>query len=171
VSSNVIRITELLVYCLPFIKGLAMLGVIAAATVYLFHARFERRWVRVFTRAAGAVLVLPLIVLALLLLTMVACESRPRILVSPDSQHIAEYSYEAGFLGRDSTFVSVRKRWSVLPDVAYEYQGPSDWSNTEVRWLGNGQLLIRYHADTKGRFQQCNQRAAGIMVQCVTRPE
>jgi hypothetical protein len=34
----------------------------------------------------------------LLLLMMIACTSRPRILVSPDSQPVAEYSYEAGFL-------------------------------------------------------------------------
>jgi hypothetical protein len=118
VTDFVIKITELLVFCLPFIKVLAVVVVITAATVYLFRARVARRWVRVCTRVAGAVLVLPLIVVALLLLTMVACESRPRILVSPDSQHIAEYSYQAGFLGRDSTSVTIRKKWSILPDVA-----------------------------------------------------
>ena len=110
---------------------------------------------------------LPLVAALLLLLSMVACNTRPRILVSPDSRHVAEYSYEAGFLGRDSTFVTVRKRWSIFPDVVYQYAGPSDWASIEVRWLGNEQLLVRYRQDGEGRFQQCQKAAAGIVVQCV----
>jgi hypothetical protein len=54
------------------------------------------------------ILMLRLARCVLLLLMMVACTSRPRILVSPDSQPIAECAYEAGFLGRDPTFVSLR---------------------------------------------------------------
>jgi hypothetical protein len=80
---------------------------------------------------------------------------------------VAEYSYEAGFLGRDSTFVTVRKRWGIFPDVVYQYAGPSDWTDTDVRWLNNEQLLVRYRPDGEGRFQQCQTGAAGIVVQCV----
>lgn len=69
-------------------------------------------------RITGGILLLPLALCVLLLLMMVACTSRPRILVSPDSQPVAEYSYEAGFLGRDSTFVSLRRKRSLLPDDA-----------------------------------------------------
>lgn len=47
-----------------------------------------------------------------------------------------------GFLGRDSTFVTVRKGWSIFPDVVYQYAGPSDGTDTEVRWLSNEQLLV-----------------------------
>jgi hypothetical protein len=104
----------------------------------------------------------------LLLMAMAACTSRPRVLVSPDSTHIAEYSYEAGFLGRDSTYVSVRREWSLLPVNAYWYAGPNDWSGTEVRWLDNEHLLIRYQKDDADRPQHCTENnIAGIFVRCV----
>jgi hypothetical protein len=168
VTSFVIKATELLVFCLPFIKLLVIIGVIAVAVFYLFRVRFIRLWLRLCARIAGALLVLPLVAALLLLLLMVACDSRPRVLVSPDSNHVAEYRYEAGFLGRDSTSVTVRKRWSIFPDVVYQYAGPSDWTDTEVRWLSNEQLLVRYTPDGEGRFQQCQTGGAGIVVQCVT---
>lgn len=168
-TSFVIKTTELLVFCLPFIKLLVIIGIMAAAVFYLFRVRFIRLWVRLCTRIAGALLVLPLGAALLLLLLMVVRNTRPRVLVSPDSQHVAEYSYEAGFLGRDSTFVTVRKRWSIFPDVGYQYAGPSDWTDTDVRWLSNEQLLVRYRPDGEGRFQQCQARAAGIVVQCAAK--
>ncbi len=167
-TSFVIKTTELLVLCLPFIKLLVIIGVMAAGVFYLFRVRLIRLWVRLCTRIAGALLLLPLVAALLLLLSMVAYNARPRVIVSPDSRHVAEYSYEAGFLGRDSTFVTVRKRWSIFPDVVYQYAGPSDWTGTEVRWLSNEQLLVRYRPDGEGRFQQCQTGAAGIVVQCVT---
>jgi hypothetical protein len=162
-----IRITELLVFCLPFIKLLAVLGTVGTATVYLFRGRSVRRWLRISMRITGGILVVPLALCVVMLLMMVACTSRPRIVVSPDSRHIAEYSYEAGFLGRDSTFVSVRSKWSLLRHDAYWYAGPSDWSGTEVRWLDNEHLLIRYTEDREGRPQHCSSKAVDVLVQCV----
>jgi hypothetical protein len=119
VTSFVIKTTELLVFCLPFMKLIAIIGAIAAAVLYLFRVRFIRLWVGLCTRIAGGLLVLPLVVGLLLLFLMVASNTRPRVLVSPDSRHVAEYSYEAGFLGRDSTLVTVRKSWSIFPDMVY----------------------------------------------------
>jgi hypothetical protein len=168
VTSFVFKTTEFLVFCLPFVKVLVVLGAIAGTILYLFTVRFVQRWLTICTRIAGAVLLLPfVVVLLVLLLMLVGDHPRPRVLVSADSQHIAEYSYEAGFLGRDSTVVTVRKKWSIFPDVAYQYQGPSDWTGTEVLWMTNDRLLVRYSLDEKGRFQQCNGKAAGVSVQCV----
>jgi hypothetical protein len=119
-------------------------------------------------RVGGGVLLLPLVLCMVLLVAMAACTSRPRIIVSPDSKHIAEYSYEAGFLGRDSTFVSMRGKWSLLKVDAYWYAGPSDWSGTEVRWPDNEHLLIRYQQDARDHRQHCrNDNVAGVFVQCV----
>jgi hypothetical protein len=87
--------------------------------------------------------------------------------VSPDSQHIAEYGYEAGFLGRDSTFVSVRRRLSFRSEYAYWYAGPSDWSGTDVRWLDNNHLFIRYKGVRENRSQYCSNNVSGIIVQCL----
>lgn len=168
--TTVISVTEYVVLCLPFIRVLAILGILASAIVYLFRARSVRTWLKLCMRISGGILILPLFVCVLLLLAMVACSSRPRILVSPDSQHVAEYSYEAGFLGRDYTFVSVRRNWSLIRSDVYRYAGPSDWSGTEVRWIDNEHLLIRYTQDGRDHFQQCGREAAGILVQCVADP-
>lgn len=149
---------------------LAILGILAYAIVYLFRARSVRTWLRLCMRISGGILILPLFVCVLLLVTMVACSSRPRILVSPDSRHVAEYSYDAGFLGRDYTFVSVRRKWSLIRSDVYRYAGPSDWSGTEVRWIDNEHLLIRYTQDGEDRFQQCSREAAGILVLCIADP-
>jgi hypothetical protein len=168
--STAIRSTEFLVFCLPFIRLLVVLGIVGAATIYLFRARSVRKWLRICMRITGGILVVPLALSVVMLLMMVACSSRPQVLVSPDSQHIAEYSYEAGFLGRDSTFVSVRRKWSLLPRDVYWYDGPSDWSGTEVRWLDNQHLLIRYTEDQRGHSQHCSRKAADVLVQCIADP-
>jgi hypothetical protein len=62
----------------------------------------------------------------------------------------------------------VRKKWSILPDKAYVYFGPGDWSDTEVRWVDNKRLLIQYQPpDREDRYQVCNACAAGVVVECV----
>jgi hypothetical protein len=153
---------------MPFLKILVILGILFVAMRYLFRARVMHRWLRVCMRVGGGILVLPLALCLLLLITMAACSTRPRVIVSPDSQYIAEYSYEVGFLGRDSTFVRIRRKWSVLPVYAYWYVGPSDWSSTEVRWLDNEHLLIRYMQDDRDRMQHCTStNIAGVFVRCV----
>jgi hypothetical protein len=48
-----IRITEFVVFCLPFIRLLVVLGAVAAATVYLFRARSLRKWLTICMRIAG----------------------------------------------------------------------------------------------------------------------
>lgn len=156
---------------MPFLKVLAVLGILVIGTVYLFRARSMRRWLRVCMRVGGGVLVLPLAFCVLFLIAMAACSTRPRIILSPDSRHIAEYRYQAGFLGRDSTFVSVRRKWSVLAVEAYRYAGPSDWSGTEVRWLDNEHLLIRYSREGGDHPLHCDNRIiAGVFVECVAEP-
>ena len=166
-TSSVIRVTEFLVFCLPILVVLVIFAVAVAATVYLLRVRSGRRWLRICMRATGAVLVVPLILVLLLLIGMVGCTPRPRILVSPDSQHVAAYSCDAGWLGRDTTFVTVRKKWSIRPDIVYQYAGPSDWSSTQVHWLGNGRLVIQYEPEQSP--QLCKTEAAGVLVQCVAK--
>lgn len=147
--------------------ALAILGLLALATVGLLRAKIARLWLRICIRATGVVLAVPLILAILLLLLLGACSTRPRVIVSPDSQHIARYDYQAGFLGRDSSFVSVRNKWSLLSDDVYEYWGPSDWDGANVRWLNNRQLIIQYYPDRSGRHQECDTKGAGIEILCV----
>ncbi|MBZ5681321.1 MAG: hypothetical protein LAO24_14570 [Acidobacteriia bacterium] len=167
-TSLFIRITELLIFCLPFVTVLAVLGVVTALMVWLFRAHGRTPLLKVCIRAAGTVLVLPLTLALMFLLLMGACTSRPRIIVSPDFQHVARYEYQVGFLSRDTTFVFVRKKWSIRSEQVYEYIGPSDWKDTDVRWLDNHRLMIRYHPNQAGGHQECKTEGAGIDVLCVT---
>jgi hypothetical protein len=169
VSSTSIKITEFLVIYFPLVRILAIVGVVVSATVYLFRIRFPRHsWLTVCARVAGTVLMLMLtlaFILTGLIVLFAARISAPRITVSPDSQHIAYHYYTAGFLGRDSTWVSVGKTWTIEPETVYEYDGPSDWGETELLWVGNDQLLIRYRPD-QTHFQQCESKAAGVLIKC-----
>jgi hypothetical protein len=63
--------------------------------------------------------------------------------------------FEPGFLGRDYTLVSVGRKWSVWPDVAFQFGGPSDWTNTQVFWLENHRLMIRYNQNETGDRPEC----------------
>jgi len=73
--SPVIRVTEFVVFCLPYPKIIAVLGILVAGTVYLFRARSVRRWLRVCMRVGGGILVLPLALCVLLLIAMAACST------------------------------------------------------------------------------------------------
>ena len=165
VTSSVIKTTELLIFYLPVFGILALVFAIAVAMAYVFRTRFARRWLMISMRAAGAILVLPLVLALLLLLLAIGCRSRPRVFVSPDTQHIAEYTYLVGFLGRDVTSVTVRKKWSIHRELVYQYDGPSDWTDNDVGWVDNGRLIVRYTLD-QTHFQQCKTEAAGVTVQC-----
>jgi hypothetical protein len=155
----VTQTVEFLAFYWPVIL---LMGVIALG-IFLFRVRIAHR--RVLTaciRLIGAALVLP----SILLISLNRMENSPtRVFVSPDSLHIAYYKYQKGFLGRDLTVVTVGKNSGMLTDRVYEHDGPSDWSKTEVRWLNNDQLLIRYDPDPD-RFQQCKPEAEGVQVQC-----
>jgi hypothetical protein len=55
--SCAVRITEFVVFCIPFIKILVVLGILGAATIYLLRARSMRRWLRVCMRVGGGILI------------------------------------------------------------------------------------------------------------------
>ena len=164
VTTSAIKITEFIAFYSPLVVDLVLSAVLAATAFCLLRTHFpNRRWLAASLRLAGALLILPLI---LLVLRLGGYRSRPRLFVSPDSQHVAEYTYESGFLGRDVTIVAVRRKRSIRPEEAYVYEGPSDWRDTQVHWLNNEQLVIQYASDAS-RLQNCKAAAAGVSVQCV----
>ena len=170
-SGLAIKITEVLVIYLPLVRILVIVSVAVAATVYLFRIRFPRhKWLTICARLLASALCMFLVlafILTMLFLAFIGGVSGPRATVSPDSKHIAYHYYQAGFLSRDITSVLVGKRWDIHPEAVYEYAGPSDWTDTQVNWLGNNRLVIRYFLDNDSRLQQCTTAAAGILVQCV----
>jgi hypothetical protein len=160
-----IEFTERIVLYSALLGNLVLAGIIGVSAFYLVRIRLaNRRWLTACLRSCGALLVL---VLAFPLLWMVGDFGyKPKVFVSPDSQHIAAYTYEAGFLGRDMTVVTVRGKWSIWREEAYVYEGPSDWGDTEVHWVDDKRLAIRYFSDAT-RFQKCKAKVAGVTVDCV----
>jgi hypothetical protein len=164
-SNLLLRAIGFLASWLPLVKWAALFLGMALATVYLFRVQFTGwKWLDVCARAVGVLFVVPTMITLMLLVT--AWPVRPQICVSPDSRHTAEYTYAAGFLGRDTTVVRIRSEWSIWPETAYAYEGPSNWTATGVRWLNSNTLLIEYYPDPT-RFQECKTRVAGVIVRCV----
>lgn len=146
--------------CILIIIGLASLAIILLCT-----GKVQRIWAVVAARVAGVFLLLPICLLSLFLIAFVGCNERPRLIVSPDRRHVAEYSFDAGFLGRDATNVIVRKSWAITSQSAFSYFGPSGWDEADVKWIDNNHLRIRYYPDPE-RSQDCSTSAAGIVVVC-----
>jgi hypothetical protein len=171
VTNLAVKITELWVIYLPAAVLLAGGGFGGVATAYLFKVRIPRhRWITVFARVIAGGLTLLLLVafgFALLMLWVTGGGPRTRAYVSPDSKHIAYYWYTEGWLGRDTADVYVGGIWH-RPGWAYSHGGGSDFADTDVIWLSNDDLLVRYSVQEDGP-QYCNSPAAGIRVRCVPR--
>lgn len=163
---NQLQFTENVIAAIPKAKDVGIAILFLIVTVFLLACRIRRDWLRITLRVMGVFLVVPTILSCLIAGCSLADSHRPRVVISPDGSRVADYAYEAGFLGRDFSGVTVRLSKSIHPEEAYFYFGPSDWEGTTVRWLDNRNLEIGYHPDPDGRTQQCNAQAAGVEIHC-----
>jgi hypothetical protein len=151
---------------MPVLAFCVLAVVLAGSMLLLVRKRFVyREWLTIGIRIMGTLLILPLIA-ATLIAVLLAFRSRPKVFISRDGQHVAAYSYQPGFLGRDVTTVTVRNRWGLFTSEAYSCLGASEWTQTAVRWLDDDHIEIRYFSDQQ-HFQKCKPQADGIEVSCV----
>jgi hypothetical protein len=160
------QFTENVIAAIPKAKNVGIAILFLVVTVFLLAYRIRRNWLRITLRVVGVFLVVPTVLSCLIAGCSLADTNRPRVVISPDGSRVADYTYEAGFLGRDFSGVTVRLSKSIHPEEAYFYFGPSEWEGTTVRWLDNRNLEIGYHPDRDGRTQQCNPQAAGVEIHC-----
>ncbi len=160
--------------------ALPTLGLVASGTVYvalvatlLWAPRVRKRWQRVTARVFGAMGIVPIVVLLPAFLFAVFLTSgdpppRTHKFLSPDGQQ-AELRYQAGFLGRDYTEVTLKLAGCCRHSKVFAHGGPSEFNDPVVEWLDNRHLKITYHT-RPGDSQHCQQRVGEVSIACVSLP-
>ncbi len=125
------------------------------------------RWLQIVLRVLGgtAVACILAVVAIGVAFNSGSPETQSRTVSSPHGSHHATLTYDAGFLGRDISIVTVTKNGCRQNFTAYEYDGPSDLQDTNVLWLDETHLRIDYRADPH-RYQQCESRVADVTITC-----
>jgi hypothetical protein len=154
--------------------GLAVLLVYVALVVLLLWApKVRKRSLRLTSRIFGAagIVLLALALLAVLLpfaLIMGAPPTESRVAESSDGQQ-AKLSYDAGFLGRDSTEVTLKHTGCCRHTQVFWHFGPSEFSDPKLEWIDNRHLRITYHTSPDD-LQHCENQVRDIAIICTSKP-
>lgn len=144
---------------------------IAVIVLMLWAPKVKWLWIRVILRIVGGVASVFVVFLVgfAALLTSSAPKSQYRTVISPNGVHKAILMYQAGFLGRDVSVVSITTRNHCQHFWVYQYEGPSDLSSTSMKWIDDSHLAVRYYYDPN-RYQRCRTHVADVTVTCAPRP-
>jgi hypothetical protein len=158
----------------PLLGGLALLLVYFATVVLLLWApKVRTRPLRIASRILGAtgavpmVIVLPAILFGFAL-TVGNSPAESRVLESLDGQQ-AMLSYDAGFLGRDYTKVSLKDSGCCRHTTVFWHFGPSALSDPKLEWPDNHHLRITYHARPDDP-QECEKQVGQVTIVCTSVP-
>jgi hypothetical protein len=139
--------------------------------VLLLWAPWVRsRKLQVAARVLGAVATLPLlmIVLASFFGFLLATGNPPavsRMFDFVDGQQ-AKLSYNAGFLGRDYTEVTLKQPGCCRHVRVFWHRGPTSLDLTKVRWIDSRHLQIRYYARA-GDPEFCEPQVRQVSITCL----
>ncbi|MBS1798584.1 MAG: hypothetical protein JSS95_02030 [Acidobacteria bacterium] len=163
---NEVEVTEAIMFAAPKLKALIISILLTTVTFLLVRRnKFPTGWKQKTIFGLGLFTALPAAISLWIAFSSLTSTDKPHFFVSPDRKHVADLTYEAGFLGRDFTGVTIRSSNSLHGEEAYFYFGPSSWEDTNVRWLDDQNLEIGYRPDSQ-RTQACKPVAAGISVHC-----
>jgi len=139
-------------------------------SIFLISApRLHTRWKIVTSRALGVVCLAPLVIALPAIVFGVALGSsgppaQTRTVRSSDGQE-ARLSYQAGFLGRDYTEITLKRAGCCRHTVVFWHQGPSWFDDPKMDWLDNRHLQISYHSRPVDP-QHCDQQQGDISIVC-----
>lgn len=159
---------------LPVAAVVSVFPVIAVIIAVLFWApRIEQRWLRISSRILGAALLVPfLMMLTLAMFGFMITGGNPptesRTVKSNDGAE-ATLNYDGGFLGRDYTFVTLKRRAECRHVQVFWLAGPSSFDDAKLEWLDNQHLRISYHA-RPGDRQHCESQLGEIKISCSSQP-
>lgn len=149
----------------------APLLIIVVIVFMLWAPKIKWLWLRVASRIVGGAAAL--FVLAVIGLALLLSSGNPkpqfRVSESPTGRHKATLTYQAGFLGRDSSLVTVVSKGCCQHFRAYEYAGPSDINSTKMIWLDDSHLEIQYYLDPR-RYQHCEKSIPSVTIICSPKP-
>jgi len=153
--------------------ALGILLYIALAVLLICAPRLRTRWKMITSRVLGIVLLAPLAIgLPAILFGLALGNSGPpaqmRTVLSARGDE-ARLSYEAGFLGRDYTEVTLKGPACCQHTVVFWHQGPSWFDDPKLEWLDNQHLQISYHSRPDDP-QHCDQHLRDITIVCKSSP-
>jgi len=149
-----------------------LLAYVGLIILFLWAPRIRKLWLRILSRILGIVAATPLVVAtpALLLALMLALGDPPakiRQVESTDGQ-IATLKYSAGFLGRDTTEIILKRPDCCRHDVVFWHDGPSSFEDTKIEWIDNSHLQIAYHTQPDDQ-RHCVDHIDKTEIICVAR--
>lgn len=145
--------------------------IIVVIVLMLWAPKVKWLWLRVILRIVGGCAALFALAVVGLAALLVSGDPKPqyRVSNSPTSLHKATLTYQAGFLGRDSSVVTIVNKGCCQHFKAYEYAGPSDVNSTKMIWLDDSHLEIQYYFDPR-RFQKCEKSIPSVTIICAPVP-
>jgi len=144
----------------------ALLGILIALAPGV-----KRRWLKNALAIVGALVAGPAVFVFVVAagLSILVWLSNPgpqyRSVESPDGAHTATVKYQAGFLGRDASYVWITKKGRCKHYRAFTYYGPSWPDETKMIWRDSTHLRIQYALDLNRR-QKCDSHAADVEIIC-----
>ncbi len=157
-------------HSLPTVRDLGFaLGYVGLVALLLWAPRVRKPWLRIASRILGAASLVPVAILlpALALGFMLRAGDPPtqvRTVRSTDGQE-ATLRYDAGFLGRDYTEVTLKRSGCCQHDPVFWHAGPSWFDDVQIEWLDNRHLHLTYHA-RRGDAQHCQERVGDTNILC-----
>jgi len=139
-------------------------GLLITGCIWLIRLQNKNKTVRILSKSAGSLFLIPCFLLTALFLFAQGCEKHTSLIGSPDGNHVARILVlESGPLDvADGSTVIVRKSW--YPIWTNAYKGPAySLDKPRVKWLNNSQLLIEY-PDVEA--SECVQNVEKVEVIC-----
>ena len=147
--------------------GIELLHVYLGVVILLLWApALHKRWLRFTSRGLGA-LGLAILGVAMFPLLLIWGDPDPQSgVVESPGKNVARLSYQAGFLGRDSTVVTVKYAGCCQRSEVFWHFGSSGFADPTLEWLDDRHLRITYHT-RPGDPQECKNDAGRVEVACV----
>ena len=143
------------------------------AGLAIWAPRLRRRWLRYTVRALGICMAIPAVSLALMALVFETTALPPqyKTAASPNGVYQARLEYDAGFLGRDYSEVTVSKYGCCRHLPALNLQGPSSMDSIQMKWPDDHHLRIFYVYMGSGYGSAtCHPNVDGVKVTCIPLP-
>jgi hypothetical protein len=143
------------------------------AGLAIWAPRLQPRWLRYTVRAIGICVAIPASLLVLLGAFVVfgATPAQYKIVSSPADTYQARQEYDAGFLGRDFSEVTIKKHGCCWRYRAFALRNPSSLGNIHLKWLDDHHLQISYIYFGPGYGSAtCRSSVDGVKVTCIALP-
>jgi hypothetical protein len=154
----------------PWLTPVGAIIVLIVIVRFAFFGSNKDRRPHFVIRTLSILVSVPVVVLAVLSLLMIGCESHGPLIGSPDGRHVARVQVSAalGAVVQPVASVVVRRSWTPAwrnAYVGFGFPGSSETMEPQVKWLDDLHLLITYPAGGEDPTF-CRESVGQIVVRC-----